>query len=178
MFLSLLEKRRSIRKYTDQDIDSELLAQIVEAALRAPSGRAIDPWEFVVVTDRSLLEKLSESRPAGAGQLKNAAAAIVVCADKEKTDIYVEDSTIASIIIHLAATSLGLGSCWIQVRNRQHEDGRPAEEFIKELLGIPSGCFVQSIISMGHPAESKDGHKKEDLKFDKVFKNSYGEKMF
>jgi nitroreductase len=168
MFMKLLEKRRSIRKYTDQAVGPEKIKTLMEAALRSPSGRGINPWEFVVVEDRQTLTKLAEAKQSGAAFLKGAPLGIVVCANPEKSDTFVEDASIASIIIQLAAESLGLGSCWIQMRNRFHRDGRPAQEHIEQLLDIPENCIVESVIGVGYPAETKAPHSRESLNFEKV----------
>jgi nitroreductase len=168
MFMDLLERRRSIRKYTDQAVEPEKIQVLVEAALRSPSGRGINPWEFIIVEDRQILSKLSQAKQSGAAFLKGAPLGIVVCANPEKSDTFVEDASIASIIIQLAAESMGLGSCWIQMRNRYHRDGRPAQEHIEQLLDIPEQCIVQSVIAIGYPAETKAPHPRESLGFEKV----------
>ena len=98
MLLSLLQKRRSIRKFTDKKVETEKIDALIEAALRAPSGRGIYPWEFVVVTDEAVLEKLSLAKDKGGAFIKNAPLGVVVCADPDKTDIWIEDASIASII--------------------------------------------------------------------------------
>ena len=141
MFLSLVQQRRSIRRYLDKPVASEKIDRLVEAALRSPSSRGFNPWEFVVVTDNGLLEKLSKAKPHGASFLKNAPLGIVVCADPEKCDVWIEDAAIASIILHLAAESLGLGSCWIQIRKRMYDQTRTAEQYIREVLNIPENLM-------------------------------------
>jgi len=78
MFLSLAQSRRSIRKYQDKPIESEKIDSLVEAVLRAPTSMGKNSWEFVVVTDPGLLQKLSSAKPHGATFLKNAALGIVV----------------------------------------------------------------------------------------------------
>jgi nitroreductase len=170
MFMKLLERRRSIRKFTDQAVEPEKIQILIEAALRSPSGRGINPWEFIIVEDRQVLSGLAEAKQAGAAFLKGAPLGIVVCANPEKSDTFVEDASIASIIIQLAAESLDLGSCWIQMRNRYHRDGRPAQEHIAQLLSIPENCIVQSVIAIGYPAETKAPHPKESLNYEKVHK--------
>jgi nitroreductase len=170
MFMDLLQRRRSIRKYTDQAVEPEKIQMLIEAALRSPSGRGINPWEFIVVEDLRILSKLAEAKQSGAAFLKGAPLGIVVCANPEKSDTFVEDASIASIIIQLAAESMGLGSCWIQMRNRFHRDGRPAQEHIAQSLDIPEHCIVQSVIAIGYPAETKAPHPRENLNFEKVHK--------
>ena len=174
MFLSLIEKRRSIRKYTGKPVEAEKIDALVEAALRSPSSRGFNPWEFVVVTDKTLLEKLSKAKPHGASFLKNAPLGIVVCADPEKCDVWVEDASIATIFIHLAAESMGLGSCWIQIRKRMHDQTTTAQAYISGLLNIPKNLTVESIVAIGYPSEKKPPHRKEELQYKKVHYGLYG----
>jgi nitroreductase len=174
MFLSLAQKRRSIRRYLEKPVETEKIERLVEAALRAPSSRGFNPWEFVVVTDRVLLERLSKAKPHGASFLKDASLGIVVCADPEKCDVWIEDASIASIYIHLAAESMNLGSCWIQIRERVHDREISAGEYIRELLDIPKNFKIESMIAVGYPDEKKHPHPKEDLQYEKVHYNGYG----
>ena len=174
MFLSLVEKRRSIRRYQEKPVEAEKVDMLVETALRSPSSRGFNPWEFVIVNDRDLLAKLSKAKPHGASFLKNASLGIVVCADPEKCDVWVEDASIASIFLHLMSESLGLGSCWIQIRKRIHDQTKSAPAYVQELLNIPEKLQVESIIAIGYPAESKPAHRKEDLQYEKVHYNEYG----
>jgi nitroreductase len=173
MFLSLVQKRRGIRKYLDKPIEPEKVDLLIESALRSPSSRGFNPWEFVVVTDGVLLEKLSKAKPHGASFLKNAPLGIVVCADPEKCDVWIEDASIASIYIHLASESLELGSCWIQIRKRMHDQTKTAEQYIRELLNIPERLNVESIIAIGYPDEKKFPHPKKDLQYEKIYYNMY-----
>jgi nitroreductase len=174
MFLSLIEKRRSIRRFQSQAVEKEKIDILVEAALRSPSSRGFNPWQFIVVTDSVLLEKLSRAKAHGSGFLKNAPLGIVVCADPNKSDVWVEDASIASIFIHLAATSLGLGSCWIQIRKRMHDEAQTSQDFVRELLNLPDSLMVESIIGAGYPEENKPSHPRETLEHEKVFYNLFG----
>jgi nitroreductase len=174
MIMEILENRRSIRKFTQQPVEPEKIEQLVEAALRSPSGRGINPWFFILVDEPEKLERLSRSKPGGAAFLKNAPLGIVVCADTGKTDTYLEDASIASTIIHLAATSMGLGSCWIQINKRTREDGITAEQYVVRELELPEETMVLSIVAIGYPDETKPGHAKEKLQYDKVHYNTYG----
>ncbi|MBN1255347.1 MAG: nitroreductase family protein [Deltaproteobacteria bacterium] len=174
MFLDLIKKRRSIRKFLDKPIEAEQIDLLLEAALRAPSSRGLNPWEFIMVTDRDLLGKLSLAKQHGATFLKDAPLGIVVCADPQTCDVWVEDASIASIFIHLAAESLGLGSCWIQIRERMHNTKKSSQEYIAELLNIPAKKQVESIIAIGHPDEKLPPHEQEELLYEKVHKDTYG----
>ena len=174
MFLSLVEKRRSIRKFQDKAVEDDTIATVVEALLRAPTSMGKNSWEFVVVNDRGRLEKLSRAKPHGASFLKNAPLGIVVCGDPHISDVWIENASIASIYIHLAAASLGLGSCWIQIRERAHNESLSAEAYIATVLGLPAHLKVLSIIAIGYPDESKPPHPKDALAYDRVSLNSYG----
>jgi nitroreductase len=168
MFIDLLRSRRSIRRFQDRPVEKEKIDTLVEAVLRSPSSRGFNPWEFVVVSDPEMMARLSKAKPHGAAFLKNAPLAVVVCADPEKSDVWVEDAAIASIILHLAATDLGLGSCWIQIRLREHDVKQSAQAYIAGLLGLRKGLAVESVIAMGYPVEEKPGHPTSSLLFDKV----------
>ena len=169
--IELLRKRRSIRKFTREKVDPATVELLIEAVLRAPSSRGINPWEFVLVDDTELLSRLARSKEHGSEFLKNAPLAMVVCADSNKSDVWVEDCAIASIIVQLAALSLGLGSCWVQIRKRMHDGSRFAEEYIRELLDLPEHLKVESIIGIGHPGETKSPVPAEDLQYEKVRRN-------
>ncbi len=163
-----LRQRRSIRKFQDKPVEPEKIEQLKEAVLRSPSSRNFDPWHFIFIDDKSLLEKLSQSKPHGAAFLKNAPLGIVICADESKSDVWVEDCSIASILAQLTAQSLNLGSCWIQIRKRAHDDTTTSEDYIRSLLNIPADIRVESIIAVGHPAENPKPIPKENLKNDRI----------
>lgn len=177
MFFELIETRRSIRKFSSRPVEKEKIDRLVEAALRAPSSRDFRPWRFIVVDDPALLEKLSGAKPHGAAFLKNAALGMVVCGDTTASDVWVEDCAIAATFVHLAAHDLGLGSCWIQIRKRDHSPGKTADIHIRKLLGIPDALSVASIIAVGYPEETKSGHTKQSLAYNQVFVNGFGKAM-
>ena len=166
--IDLLRSRRSIRKYEDRPIEPEKVELLKEALLRAPSSRGLDPWGFVFVDDRELLGKLARCKPHGAGFLQEAALGIVVCGDSNKSDTWIEDCSIASILVQMVAHSIGLGSCWVQIRLRPHDDERTAEQYVQELLRIPEHARVESIIAIGYPAENKEPIPMEKLKREKI----------
>jgi nitroreductase len=174
MFMSLVEKRRSIRRFEDRPVEADRVNLLIEAALRSPSSMGRNPWEFVVVSERQTLERLASAKPHGATFLKDAPLGIVVCADPEKCDVWIEDASIASVFIHLAAESLGLGSCWIQIRERMHESGSTAEAHVAKVLNLPEDLHVESIVAVGYPAEQKPPHSRDGLQFEKVHSESYG----
>jgi len=171
--INLLRTRRSIRKYSSAAVDSRMTSILVEAMLRSPTSRGTNSWEFIVVDDRNILSKLSIAREHGSKHLQGAPLGIVVCADSTKTDVWVEDCSIAAILIQLTAHDLGLGSCWIQVRNRNHTDAMSAEQYIQGVLGLPQHIKVECMISIGHPDEIKKPVADSDLDRKKVKHNNY-----
>ncbi|WP_321492406.1 nitroreductase family protein [uncultured Desulfobacter sp.] len=176
MFIELLRKRRSIRQFKDKPVSAEHCDLLIEAALRSPSSRGFNPWQFVVVKDKALLAQLSRAKTHGAAFLKNAPLALVVCADTSKTDVWIEDASIAAVIIHLAAADLGLGSCWAQMRLRSRDDGTKASDYISSLLDLPGHVQVEAVIGIGHPAEELDGHDSSTLLYDQVSYEKFGQK--
>ncbi len=174
MFLSLIRKRRSIRKYQPRPVEPEKVALLMEAALRSPSSMGNNPWEFIIVSEPEVLEGLSRAKPHGASFLKRAALALVVLADPTKSSVWIEDAAIATTFIHLAAESLGLGSCWIQIRDRMHSEGLSAEEYVRDLLSIPGHLKVEAMVAVGYPAQELPGWPESGLLYEKVFAGVYG----
>ncbi|MCU0559125.1 MAG: nitroreductase family protein [Desulfobacterales bacterium] len=178
MFMSLIRKRRSIRKFKERPVEKEKLDLILEAALRSPSSRGNNPWHFVVVTDKAMLEALSRAKPHGASFLKDAPLGIAVCADAAKSDVWVEDASIAAIMIQLAAESLELGSCWIQFRERMHGQTRTAEDYVAERLGLAPGLKLLAVVAIGAPDEVKQARPASELLRERVHAGAFGKPYF
>lgn len=174
--LNILYRRRSIRKYKDTKLDPAIVQQLLKAALLSPSSRGFQPWQFVAVEDTELLKQLALAKK-GSGFLKNAALGIVILADPAISDVWVEDAAIAATLLHLTAETLGLGSCWIQIRERQFSETESSEDYVRRMLEIPENLKVTSIISIGYPDESKPSYTDSHLKFDKVHIDKYGSKF-
>jgi nitroreductase len=168
--LEILRKRRSIRRYKDGKIEPAVIDQLKEAILRSPSSRGINPRRFIFITDRPILEALSKAKESGSGFLKGAALGVVICAKESESDVWVEDCSIAAIILQLEAESLGLGSCWIQIRNRKHNDHKSAEEYVREAIHLDNDMKVECIISIGYPDEEKTPFPKDELEYAKIAK--------
>lgn len=172
--LELLKNRRSSRVFTDELIDKETMCNLMKAVLMSPSGRRINPWEFVLVEDKGMLKALSKCKEHGAGLLVGAAVAVVVLADTTKTDVWIEDCSIATIILQLAAEEYGLGSCWVQMRLRKDADGNMAEDNVRALLGVPAHYAVLSIVGIGHKARETQPFDEENLQWDKIHVGRFG----
>lgn len=168
MIIDLLRKRRSIRRFQDKPVNQDDIDLLIEAALRSPSSKGINPWEFIVVQDKELIQRLAVAKPHGAAFLKNAPLAIVVCADSSKSDVWVEDASIASLILHLAAADMGLGSCWVQIRLREHNEQQSSQQYVANVLNLPQNIQPVAIIGIGHPMEEKEGHTADTLLHNQV----------
>lgn len=171
--IELLRRRRSIRKFTSEKIAPESISTLIQAALMAPSSWGLRPWEFILVDDSEKLLKLSKAKQHGSEFLKNAPLGIVVCADSTKSDVWGEDCSLAATIIQLTALSLGLGSCWAQIRSRRHDYKKTSETYVREIFGLPDHIKVESIVGIGHPAEKKKPVSADRLPFDKIRYNRW-----
>ena len=172
--LSLIKKRRSIRKYKNKKVEQEKIDKIIQAALLSPSSHSSCPWQFIAVEDKKLLSQLSFSKMHGSAFLSNTPLGIVVTADQNLSDVWIEDASIASTLIMLTVHWLGLGSCWIQIRKRMHSETKTAEEHIREILKIPKNVNVLSIIAIGYPDEKKMPKSENKLLYERVFYNAFG----
>ena len=172
-FFELLKSRHSIRKYLAKIVESDKIDTITKAALMSPASKRSNSWEFIVVQDTEMLEKLSNCRPHGSQFLAKAPLGIVVIADTSKSDVWIEDASIAAIILQLQVQDLGLGSCWIQVYQRQKDENTTTEAYIRELLNIPDNYAVLNIISIGYPNEERKSYDEEKLAIKKIHSEKY-----
>lgn len=166
--IDLLKSRRSIRKYSQREIEPEKIDSILKAGLLAPSSRGLNPWEFIVIKNKQTLEKLSVSKQIGSLFLAKSPVAIVVIADTNLSDVWIEDCSITAILMQLQAQKLGLGSCWVQARNRLNNENIQTDEYIKKLLNIPDKYGVCCVLSFGYPDEIKQSYDDKSIDFKKV----------
>lgn len=175
MFFELIRNRRSARVFQEKIIEPEKIEAIKEAALRSPSSRSLNPWEFVFITDKNIIENLSKAKPHGSSFLKTASLAVAVTGNPDRCDVWIEDCSIASIYIQLACEALGLKSCWCQIRKRQHSETKEAEMYVKEILNIPANYRVLSIIGIGYAESKNEGHGKPyvEEQMNKIHSNKF-----
>lgn len=171
--LQAIKTRKSIRNFSDRNISESDISVLKEALLYSPTSRNRDTWNFYFVYDTALLKKLSHCKEDGSALINGAKLAVVICGDENICDVWIEDASISSIILQLAAHSLGIGSCWVQVRGRNHNKNTTAEEYVQETLGIPQNHRVLSIVALGYSGESKNGANdyspvRKKLRFDKI----------
>ena len=160
-------ERRSTRKFSDEKITKDELEKILQAALLAPTSMNRKPCNFMVVERKETLDELSKCKDHGAELIAGADKAIVVVADTMIADTWCEDSSIALTYMHLMATELGLGSCWVQVHLRK-KDGVWAEEVVREILKIDSHYRIAGILALGHSNDIPEPHTLEDIDKNKI----------
>ena len=156
-FLEVIEKRKSVRKYSERPVEKEVLDAVVKVAQTAPSSRNSKSSAFMIIEDRDTLDALSQMRDYGASPLKSAQAAVVVMGDTSKTDLWVDNCAISATFIQLAVTAMDLVSCWIHVNGRpvlkDQPEGAKAEDYVAELLGIKDGLRPYCVVAIGYPEE-------------------------
>ena len=148
--LEAIRKRRSVRKYTGEPIPGEDLEKIVNAGRLAATGSNRQPWDFVVVTDRAMIERLKV-----AAEWMDKAAAIIAVVMDPSSRWWVEDGSAAVENMLIASTALGYGSCWLEGYTLPHE-----EEF-KKLLDVPKVKRLLTLIPIGVPVAEPTGEKKK-----------------
>ncbi len=163
--MSIIFKRTSVRKYTGEKVSDEQIELILKAGMAAPSGCNAQPWEFLVIQDKEILEGIAINHP-NASMLPQAGLGIVVCGDVTKVPakvpnvpFWIQDCAAVTQNIMLQATELGLGSVWIGVYPRE-DVFKP----IKNMLNLPEKIMPFSIVAIGHP----DGEVQPKDKFDKA----------
>lgn len=154
--LELIKKRRSIRRYTGEPVSDADVKALLEAAMAAPSADNIQPWEFVVVREEGLRQRLAQTHP-WSRMCAGAPVVFVVCGHGRRSDHWVEDTSAATENLLLASAGLDLGAVWVMVYPQPRY-----EEHVRNVLSIPRGLRVLCLVPVGHPAESKPPHTKYD----------------
>ena len=153
--IKTIKTRRSIRSYSEKPISKEILSELIDCARLAPSARNIQPWEFVIITEKEMLEKIATIAVNGSFIREASACILVICQDSK---YYLEDGCAATENILLAAKSLGIGTCWVA------GDKKPYCGDILNLVKAPSDYKLVSIISLGYTTEEINAHGKRKLK--------------
>ena len=167
-FKELVKTRRSHRKFSSEEIAPEAVQLIMRAALMSPTSKSQRAWQFVVVDDKTDIEKLADAKNLGSQFMKGAPLAVVVLGDPMQNDCWVEDGSIAAISMQYQAEELGLGSCWVQMRGRGLEDGTPADEVIRGILDIPANYNVLCVVAFGHYTDERKPQNEDNLKWENV----------
>lgn len=151
MFIDIARSRHSCRDFTDEPLSDEERRLILEAGDLAPSSRNRSPVALLPVEDIGTIRRLVGCKDSGTRALETAAFAVVVAADPKVADTWVEDASIATIMMQLEAEDLGLGSCWIQIRMRSI-GGRSSEDAVREVVGLDDGLCVLDVVAFGRRA--------------------------
>ena len=165
--LEAIMSRRSVRRYDERPIPADMVDKIIGAAMCAPSAGNAQPWQFIVIDDKKTLKTITEfSR--NSDMAKDAPLAILVCGDKileKHQDYWVQDCSAASMIMILAAHSMGLGAVWTGVYPME-----AVMEGMKVLLDLPENIIPFSLVVIGYPAED---HHKGRIKEDRIHRNGW-----
>jgi len=149
--IAALKTRRSVRAYTGEPIPREVLTDLIDCGRLAASAINIQPWEFVVVTEPSMLASIAAATDYGKFIPQAAACIVVLCHD---TKYYLEDGCNASQNILVAAHAHGLGGCWIA------GDKKPYADTVRRMVGAPEGYKLISLLAIGHAAEKPEKAKR------------------
>ncbi len=168
--LKAIKNRRSYRSFLDKPVEDEKIEAVLKAAMYAPSAHHKRAWEFVVVTEPEKIKKLGEMKQ-WSEHVAETPTVIVVCSPE--WDNWLEDASIVGAHIYLEATHQGLGTCWTQVRGSQTWDGDSCEEYVRNVLNIPSDFRVLCLLPIGYPAQEKKAHDQDEYDASKVHKNSW-----
>ena len=158
--IDIILSRRSIRQFTSEYLDHETLTYLLKAAMSAPTACNSQPWEFVVVTQKEVLDQIREKILSAR---YNAPAAIVVCGNvsiannSAARNFWVQDCSAATENILIAAAGMGLGAVWIGLYPYAGKS-KP----LAEILGIPDKAIPLSMVMVGHPAERKEPRTQYD----------------
>jgi nitroreductase len=151
--IEALNTRRSIRAFTSRPVSLEMVRELIRAAMHAPSAGNEQPWHFIIITNREILDKIPDFHPY-AGMLGEAPLAVLVCGDprqEKHPGMWVQDLAAATQNLLLAAHAKGLGAVWVGVHPR--EDRILA---LRNLIELPEAIIPFALIPLGHPAEKAD----------------------
>lgn len=149
-----IAKRCSVREFLDKPVPKEMLEKLVDAGRCAPSARAVEPWEFVVTTERKILDQMAGFISNGPFLKQATACIIVFCQDVK---YFLEDGSAATENILLAATELGLGACWIAGDKKEYC------QTVLDLFKAPPGFKLVSLIAVGWPIKAVRQIKKRKI---------------
>lgn len=170
--LDIIKNRRTVRKFKEQKISKEVIQDILKGGLLAPSSKNKKPVEFIVVEERETLLKLKYCKNKGNIGFETASCAIVFAVDSQKSDVWIEDASIAASYIQLQAEALGLSSVWIQIRKRQ-SDFDDSDNIVKKILNIPDNFSVLCILLLGYKDENRNPYDESDIDYSKIHYEKY-----
>lgn len=157
--LDLIRKRRTIRRFTKDDVSEEQIETLLEMAMCAPNRLNRQPWHFVVIRDKELQKQVADAyqvRP----YVEQAPVVIAIGANPAESPTWMMDISAAAENLLLAATAMGLGGAWVGAPDTALWD--QTEALLREALGIPPHIRIPTMLAIGHPAEERRPHGKHD----------------
>lgn len=167
-FKTLVQQRRSHRKFAEQEVSATDVQLILRAALMSPTAKNLRAWRFAVVDNKADIVKMADAKEGGAAFLAGAPLAIVVLGNPDEDECWIEDGSIAAVSMQYQAEELGLGSCWVQMRGRGLSDGTSANDIIHGILSLPEKLQVLCVLAIGHPADERPMQNEDRLKWENV----------
>jgi len=164
----LLKTRRSIRKYKQEHLKKQEINKILKCGLLAPSSRNSQPWEIYLTEDKEKIIKLSQSKPTGVAFIKAAPVIVVLAANPNKSSVWIEDLSIMATLMQITAWEMGVGSCWVQIRNRNYNETITSEDYIKGIMNIEKEKKVLCLLSFGYIDEEKKAYEDKDILFERI----------
>ena len=153
-FKTLLEKRRSVRKYAPTAIPREVVDRLLGETLGAPSSRNSRSTRLLVVDDPEVVARMASMRDYGAAFMKGAPLVIVVLGDTTRSDLWRVNAAISATVLHLACVDEGLASCWVHIdgrsRLKEEPEGETAADYLRTFLPIPEGCEPLCALASGY----------------------------
>ncbi|MGC8812595.1 MAG: nitroreductase family protein [Candidatus Aenigmatarchaeota archaeon] len=166
--IEAIRKRRSIRKFQKKEVEEEKLEEILKAAMYSPSAMHRRPWEFVVVRNQEIKEKLAKATPF-CSFIKDAPVVLVIAAKPGiLSRFWVEDCAIAAENIYLEATNQGLGTCFCQIMGGKSVSLKDSEEYVREVIKAPKSVRILCLMPIGYPDEKKPEHTEEEFERKKI----------
>jgi nitroreductase len=141
--------RRSIRRYTDVPVQPEIVNRLLMAAMASPSASNSQPWQFIIITDRKILDEIPQFHP-NAYMLPGAPLSILVCAEPDKSDYWQQECGAATQNILLAVHALGLGAVWLGIYPREERVAG-----MRKICQLPNNIVPMALIALGYPVEPK-----------------------
>ena len=165
--------RRSIRKYKNIPVEKEIIDELLKVATIAPTGHNARACEFIDFENEKEVKKLIGSKKAGANFLETAQAGIAIVVNCDKAGTWIEDGSVAAYTIQLKAHEMGLGSCWLQLRDRFSPNDEPSDELFAKIVGLPKNYRVLCFIALGYADEEKTSYTEKDVDLSKIHYNKF-----
>lgn len=160
--------RRTVRKYTNEVISDKEIKEILKAALTAPTGRNTKSVEFILIKDKEILKNIAQSKKPVQNMPVDSAFSILVIGDKDKSDTWIENCSIALTTMQLKAWDMNIGSCWLQLRERKSIENLSSEKLVSTLLNIPENYGILALMTFGKINQEIKAYTDDDIDFSRI----------